>query len=882
MGEAAAGSFRIVVIRGPAGIGKSALVRAVLERADGFRVVAETCHEDVVGSTTFDVGGDRPVLLCVDDAHWAAEPTVEALRHVVSTALLASAHGPVRLCVVLAHRPGVGPVLQRMATEPGARVVDVSGLDELATNELITAVAPAPPSPALLASVREATGGNPLFVRLVADQAVVQDGQLVGPVGPLPADLDSALLAWVASVDTGPLLRAAVLGDGGRVADVDADLTELVDAGLLVVGPQTYAFGHPQLRHVVLRSAPPTVLRDVHLWAAEVLQRRRGSASAIADHLALGGRPDADRFVEGGDAAYALGAWATAARQYEAALAAGAGGAGIVIRAARAHSRNHDSRACVRRSQEAIELARGTDAAVWGEAVGLLVEAGFVHGAGVVGQTMDVDLVDEFLTTAPGVDDRQQAELLFLLAEAHYVGFDFATALSTAEVGLGAARASGDLVLIASLEAVIGFVHLARLDLEQAELHLRAGVEYAARADSPWRHAGALARAALCACIRGDALGALALAGRAADLIDSHGDWAEYSLAMSCRAAASAVVGRFDDAERFADTAHAAWLRSDYSFTPLVLFPALAWTRAARGDRAGLDAVLAEWDASGARGGWRIRALASATLGTPVAIAAAPPAAVDQFQLTAVGAAVEAAYATGTALDPAFAALLEDLHHRGVEMTVGWPMSVRRLLGLAAALDGDVAAAERWLRSAITEADRRSWSPEAGRARLDLARLRSDPALVLDAVSSFDRLGMMPFVASARALAAEINADLSAAPSVTRYVAVVRGAGVDEMRVHGGVPVGEQGAWFASANGAVRCGVGLAATSTAAVGIATTSEEAEAVCALAGRGEVIVTDEVAVATDGVGLIRLGAAALPVYLVSDAIGSRPAEGVGECR
>jgi class 3 adenylate cyclase len=84
---------------------------------------------------------------------------------------------------------------------------------------------------------------------------------------------------------------------------------------------------------------------------------------------------------------------------------------------------------------------------------------------------------------------------------------------------------------------------------------------------------------------------------------------------------------------------------------------------------------------------------------------------------------------------------LERLHGLGVRITLGWPWLVSRLVGDAHAALGDVAAAERWYRTADTEASRGGLAVERaqvtlGRARLALAQGRGDEARALAATSA--------------------------------------------------------------------------------------------------------------------------------------------------
>ena len=91
---------------------------------------------DAVAAWLGDVSSDRPVLLVVDDLHWAAKPTLLLLRHVLRSA------GPLRLLVVATYRDSdVGrghPLADFLADLPrleGAERLLLSGLDvpEVAT-----------------------------------------------------------------------------------------------------------------------------------------------------------------------------------------------------------------------------------------------------------------------------------------------------------------------------------------------------------------------------------------------------------------------------------------------------------------------------------------------------------------------------------------------------------------------------------------------------------------------------------------------------------------------------------------------------------------------------------------------------------------------------
>ena len=211
-------------------------------------------------------------------------------------------------------------------------------------------------------------------------------------------------------------------------------------------------------------------------------------------------------------------------------------------------------------------------------------------------------------------------------------------------------------------------------------------------------------------------------------------------------------------AESEGELALQMYRRSDYAFVPPLVYPALAATRAARGDVDGANAALDDWATLGGRALAPYRLLITATTWDRNELAASRPfrpvggRPVDLFTLPILCAQAEVGAVLGDV------ALLEDAyeplviqHRAGLRWCVGWPLLLSRLIAAAARGLGRLDEAERWCDVAAAEAARQGAAGEAARVDLERAAIAAafgDEAtanrLAGDAALVFDRLGMLP------------------------------------------------------------------------------------------------------------------------------------------
>jgi DNA-binding SARP family transcriptional activator len=124
--------------------------------------------EAVVGLLT-ELSRSAPVLLVLDDLQWADRPTLLLLRH------LARAVGPARILILAAFRSTergdtFSAALTELLRDHLASQIDIGGLSEPDTAELVRLRTGEIPSRAFAHALYEETEGNPFFVEEIVRQ----------------------------------------------------------------------------------------------------------------------------------------------------------------------------------------------------------------------------------------------------------------------------------------------------------------------------------------------------------------------------------------------------------------------------------------------------------------------------------------------------------------------------------------------------------------------------------------------------------------------------------------------------------------------------------------------------------------------------------------
>ena len=250
-----------------------------------------------------------PVLLVVEDLHWADAATVQMLAHVIRTVGWA----PLLVAGSLREEDsrGLHAFLGDLRRERRLERVDLTGLSEADVYRLAGEWLEEPPSRELVAAVRRRTGGNPLFVEeLVRHLVESRVGDLVaGATTQLPPGVHAVIARRLARLPEGAvraveiaavtgedftLAETAAVGDAGDDAVAEA-LEAAVRAGLIdeAAVPGRYHFAHALVRESVLAGLSATRRALLHRSLAGALDTQPGRAGEVARHL-LEARPLVD------------------------------------------------------------------------------------------------------------------------------------------------------------------------------------------------------------------------------------------------------------------------------------------------------------------------------------------------------------------------------------------------------------------------------------------------------------------------------------------------------------------------------------------------------------------------------------------------------------
>ncbi len=340
------GAEAVVVVEGAAGMGKSRLLAEVTAMARGLGISAGGSAADpsekVVELATLlaalfdgvepllDPGGlttlraqpeqrfwllrdlqqlleraalKSPLLISIDDAHWADSGTVAAIR----TLPMRLMGLPIAWLIALRPPREATPVVYALEQlkQAGARTIVLGRLDDDAVVELATDMLAAQPDQSIVKQLAEADGSPFLVVetllglqeeervRVVNGRAELIDGQLPRRVhekmrqrlGRLSDDASDAVTV-AASLGRTFTFDELARTLGRPASDLLAPVGELLEANLLVERDENLAFWHDITREAVRASVPVTARRALDRQAAGVLLEAGALPVEVAVQLA--------------------------------------------------------------------------------------------------------------------------------------------------------------------------------------------------------------------------------------------------------------------------------------------------------------------------------------------------------------------------------------------------------------------------------------------------------------------------------------------------------------------------------------------------------------------------------------------------------------------
>jgi len=353
------GAGGVVLVEGEPGIGKSLLLRDSIDQAAerGFCLAAGAAdplgqaipffalrtalREPFTGLTADDPGHDlpdvtawwitqirahleqraavAPVLVCLDDLHWASPATLAALRMLPRDLK----RHPVAWLLAWSSAPQHAvDYLSGLLEQDGAARVALAPLDQDAVAAMLSDAFGAPPGQAL-ADLAGGAAGNPSLVAeliggLCDDRAVqVADGRAVLASARLPQRihrLAQRRLDGLGKQARQLLVTAAVLGPSFRLEDAAEMLgetpvmllpavEEAMDAAIVTAAEHAFTFRHELLRRVVADMIPPPGRQALHRQYGEILLARGESAARAGSHLLQAAHPGDPTSLAGVDKA---------------------------------------------------------------------------------------------------------------------------------------------------------------------------------------------------------------------------------------------------------------------------------------------------------------------------------------------------------------------------------------------------------------------------------------------------------------------------------------------------------------------------------------------------------------------------------------------------
>ncbi|MFJ8012394.1 LuxR C-terminal-related transcriptional regulator [Streptomyces sp. NPDC096339] len=327
----------------PRGPGRGAVVDLLREAEDSARPGgALLAAMDLLAAGVERWCAERPLLLVLDDAHWADPASLLLWQRLAGQA--AAGRLPLRLAVTrrpLPRRPELDP----LCATAGARTVRPGPLSGAEAAGLVRGVLGAQPGPRLRAAAAGA-GGNPALLRRLLDHwsrsgaievtAVVAELTLPEVESPAPP----GTAEWALDPLSGPARavarHAALLGPvftarelalvrSRPVRELLAELEEPVLAGLLEDTGEALRFRHPALRRALYDETPGAVRAALHQDAARAFAEAGLDPARTAGQLLGGGRLTAwaVRWLAESAPALIAGAPVTAAELLERAIAQG-------------------------------------------------------------------------------------------------------------------------------------------------------------------------------------------------------------------------------------------------------------------------------------------------------------------------------------------------------------------------------------------------------------------------------------------------------------------------------------------------------------------------------------------------------------------------------
>jgi hypothetical protein len=251
----------------------------------------------------------RPLLVVVDDLHWADVPSLSLLAFLAGE--LTDAHlvvvGTYRDVEALPGRP-LADTLGALAREPAVERIALGGLHRAGVARLIGHTIGARPAQPLVQAVHDRCGGNPFFITellrlLQSERQLAAPDAAAAARGGIPVGVRDVLRARLARLpaQTSTVLMVAAVAGRGFDLDLIEAVTGLDDeaaldaaeaavlAGLVIEDDRAagrYRFAHALVRETIYEDISRARRARLHARVAEALVAVRGAEPEPAAEMA--------------------------------------------------------------------------------------------------------------------------------------------------------------------------------------------------------------------------------------------------------------------------------------------------------------------------------------------------------------------------------------------------------------------------------------------------------------------------------------------------------------------------------------------------------------------------------------------------------------------
>lgn len=528
----------------------------------------------------------QTALIWIDDLQWADASTLDLFAHLAAALTNAGRREPCRLLLVATLRTPVadGEMVQFLSRlEQSSHCIErqLPGLAPRNVSDLLALPGSARRIPAAAKLLHASTGGSPFLIEELLRQAdesgLGVDALLAsGNAAQDPPAAVAARLDRLPASCRAVLEKAAFIGERfGQLAvallvgcdreDLRATLQVAEAQGLVISEGNCHRFAHPLVRHVLQRSLGETERRRTHAEIADVLEDLyagspnehalelghhllRASGDVSPGRLLRVARPAADQ-------AFALCAWADAARFYEATLEAGASqlapperGA-LHLRAGIAFDHDLANESCTRHYEDAATaFEAANDPVGLARATMYLARAHVTKGAIAETRLDDVAALEKLAERLAREHPVLQGLLLETVSEILWSLGRTESACAYAERALVIGHNLDDDALSHHASMGLALARFSMLQIDEAISAWREALARARRLRDPWLESSPLPRIAMGLLALGKLSEASRYTDEALECSTRTHNLGDQALALAQNTASHLLAGRRDDA----------------------------------------------------------------------------------------------------------------------------------------------------------------------------------------------------------------------------------------------------------------------------------------------------------------------------------------------